>query len=110
MHWLESCEKRGTNPVALVIPVAKETNPSEGEGESSHDFSSVHSVSNAGGGGYETGQGSQAGGEDEYSGDADADDEDGQLQNQMEDEDTDGRSSGTDAFDESDEEEVLIPA
>jgi hypothetical protein len=110
LRWLQGCEKRGTTPVALLLPVANATNPPEGEGESSYELSNANSVSNAGGGGYESGQSSQAGGEDEYSGEADADEEDGHLQNQMEDEDTDGRSSYTDGSDESDEEEVPIPA
>lgn len=110
VRWLESCEKRGTTPVALIQVVAHETNPAEGEGESSYDLSNANSVSNAGGGGYESGQSSGAVGEDEYTGEADADEEDGHLQNEMEDEDTDGRSSYDDESHEADEEEVSTPA
>lgn len=99
VRWLESCEKRGTTPVALIQVVAHETNPAEGEGESSYDLSNANSVSNAGGGGYESGQSSGAVGEDEYTG-----------ENEMEDEDTDGRSSYDDESHEADEEEVSTPA
>jgi hypothetical protein len=33
VHWLEACERRGTHPIALMLPEAKEVNSQEGEGE-----------------------------------------------------------------------------
>ena len=32
MRWLQGCERRGCNPVALVLPVVKEVSAYEGEG------------------------------------------------------------------------------
>ena len=75
------------------------------------------SESNYGGGGYESGQSSQAvGGHgdvgkevsvDAGSGEVDGDEVDGEMQNQMEEEDIDGESGSTDESDEGSEEEEL---
>ena len=121
VKWLKGCEDRGCHPVALVLPIAKEFNPPEGyggynPGESDESSYGMHEsmsnpVSNAGGGGYESGQSSQpqAGGGGD-SGEADADEEDGHMQNQMEEEGTDGESGNSDDSDEEgNREEVPIP-
>lgn len=59
VRWLQGCETRGTNPVALLLPVSKEANPPEGEGgynhgdssESSYEMYMSNSVPDVGGGG-----------------------------------------------------------
>ena len=120
VRWLQACETRGTNPVALLLPVANEVNSYVGEGghepgQSSqemhteeHDYSQSGDV---GGGGYESGENSQTNPEDDHTGEVDADEQFGHMQNQMEEEDTDGDSADADDSDESDDElEVPNPA
>jgi len=113
LRWLQGCERRGCNPVALVLPVVKEVTAHEGEGGYDLGQSSEGMQSNAGDDGYEPGQSSQAEGgnadgyysAEVYSGEADADEVDGHMQNIMEEEDTDIDRGHADDSDESDEEE-----
>nr|XP_051214081.1 uncharacterized protein LOC127331894 [Lolium perenne] len=60
VHWLEACERRGTHPIALMLPDAKEVNSQEGEGEF-HPGQSSQS-SDAGGSSFQSGQSSHAAG------------------------------------------------
>ena len=60
LRWLQGCERRGCNPVALVLPVVKEVTAHEGEGGYDLGQSSEGMQSNAGDDGYEPGQSSQA--------------------------------------------------
>ena len=115
VRWLEGCENRGCNPVALVLPVLKAVSAPEGEGgydpgQSSEEIhiSESNFVSGGGDDPYELGQSSQVEGgntDGNESGEVDADEVDGHMQNQMEDEDTDDDSGHGDDSDESDEEE-----
>ena len=113
LRWLQGCERRGCNPVALVLPVVKEVTAPEGEGGYDLGQSSEGMQSNAGDDGYQQGQSSHVEGGnadgyysgEAYSGEADADEVDGHMQNIMEEEDTDIDRGHADDSDESDEEE-----
>ena len=112
VRWLQGCESRGCTPIALLIPVAKEVIPPEGEGGhdpgqssqemhlSGHDYNQE----DVGGGGYESGQNSEAEVADYEGVEADADEE---FQQMMEEEDEDGDSAYGDDSDESDDEHVV---
>ncbi|XP_051217365.2 uncharacterized protein [Lolium perenne] len=104
---LKGSDRRGTNPVALVLPVAKEVAPPEGGYGGGGGYELGHSSqAPGGGGGYESGQSSQAPGggggyepgqsshvEDVYGGqgdgyvgedgEVDGDEENGYMPNQM---------------------------
>ena len=41
VRWLHGCERRGCNPIALVLPVMKEVTAHEGEGGYDPGHSSV---------------------------------------------------------------------
>ena len=106
LGWIQECENRDVNPVALLIPVLKEVIAPEGEGAYEPGQSSEgYDLSNVGGDGYETGQSSQARGGDgtdvDESGDADADELYGHMQNLMLDEDIDGDSDHAHDLDDS---------
>jgi hypothetical protein len=118
VSWLKGSERRGTNPVALVLPVAKEVAPPEGGYSGGGGYESGQSSeAPGGGGGYEPEQSSHA--EDVYSGqgdgysgedgEVDGDEENGYSQNQMEEEDTEGESDADDSDESDDGEEVPIP-
>ncbi|KAK1694130.1 hypothetical protein QYE76_010827 [Lolium multiflorum] len=118
VSWLKGSERRGTNPVALVLPVAKEVAPPEGGYSGGGGYESGQSSqAPGGGGGYEPEQSSHA--EDVYSGqgdgysgedgEVDGDEENGYRQNQMEEEDTEGESDAGDSDESDDGEEVPIP-
>lgn len=118
VSWLKGSERRGTNPVALVLPVAKEVAPPEGGyGGGGGYESGQSSQAPSGGGGYEPEQSSHA--EDVYSGqgdgytgedgEVDGDEENGYRQNQMEEEDTEGETDDDDSDESDDGEEVPIP-
>ena len=69
VRWLQGCERRGCNPIALVLPVVKEVTTHEGEGGYDPGHSSVGrqlSMSNAGDDCYEQGQSSQVEGGNAY--------------------------------------------
>ena len=105
VRWLQGCERRGCNPVALVLPVVKEVTAHEGEGGYEGQSSQVEGGNAYG---YEPGQSSQVEGgnaDGDYNGEVDADEVDGHMQNQMEEEDTDVERGHADDSDESDEEE-----
>ena len=129
--WLQGCEKRNVNPIALVLPVQKELiDPEFHDGyDPGHNISGMNlSVGghyyesgqssqavggDAAGHDYESGQSSQAAGGDASGYDsveADADEIDGHMQNQMEDEDTDIERMYNDDSDESDEEDEAVQA
>ena len=121
VRWLQGCERRGCNPVALVLPVVKEVTAHEGEGGYEGQSSQVEGGNAYGyeqgqssqveGGNayrYEPGQSSQVEGgnaDGDYNGEVDADEVDGHMQDQMEEEDTDVERGHADDSDESDEEE-----
>ncbi|KAK1662995.1 hypothetical protein QYE76_051154, partial [Lolium multiflorum] len=118
VSWLKGSERRGTNPVALVLPVEKEVAPPEGGYSGGGGYESGQSSeAPGGGGGYEPEQSSHA--EDVYSGhgdgysgedgEVDGDEENGYSQNQMEEEDTEGESDADDSDESDDGEEVPIP-
>jgi hypothetical protein len=118
VSWLKGAERRGTNPVALVLPVEKEVAPPEGGYSGGGGYESGQSSeAPGGGGGYEPEQSSHA--EDVYSGqgdgysgedgEVDGDEENGYSQNQMEEEDTEGESDADDSDESDDGEEVPIP-
>ena len=62
VRCLQGCERRGCNPIALVLPVVKEVTAHEGQGGNDPGQSSIGrrlSMSNAGDDGYEQGQSNQ---------------------------------------------------
>ena len=115
LRWLQACERRGENPVALVLTVPKNiVIPPEGQsseetyvgggGYESGQSSHAHDE----GGGYESGQSSLTAGAGGYSGEVDSDERGEHMQKQMEEEDSAGESgdsNGSESSDESDEEE-----
>ena len=63
VRWLQGCERRGCNPVALVLPVVKEVTAHEGEGGYEGQSSQVEGGNAYG---YEQGQSSQVEGGNAY--------------------------------------------
>ncbi|KAK1692955.1 hypothetical protein QYE76_009652 [Lolium multiflorum] len=117
VSWFKGSERRGTNPVALVLPAAKEVAPPEGGYSGGGGYESGQSSqAPGGGGGYEPEQSSHA--EDVYSGqgdgytgedgEVDGDEENGYRQNQMEEEDTEGETDDDDSDESDDGEEVMF--
>ena len=112
VRWLQGCENRGCTPMALLLPIVKEVIPPEGEGghdpgQSSQEmhFSEHHyNQEDVGGGGYESGQNSQAEAADN---DGDEIDADLEFEQMVEEEDEDGDSAYGDNSDESDDEHVV---
>ncbi|KAK1666710.1 hypothetical protein QYE76_054869 [Lolium multiflorum] len=110
VHWLEACERRGTHPIALMLPEAKVVNSQEGEG-AFHPGQSSQS-SDAGGSSFQSGQSSHAaGGHDGTVELKSEDEEEDQMQNMMHEEDEDGvdyevdsdESGGSDTSDDNEE-------
>jgi hypothetical protein len=134
--WLESCKRRRTHPVALVLPIPMEDPLVQGGGGyepgqvsqpidemdvagSEHmDGTELEGQSDYGshvGGDYDAGESSQNIG-DSDSGEADGDEEGSEMQNLMEEEDEDGLAEDLDSENSNEEdgeendEEVPIPA
>ncbi|KAK1606336.1 hypothetical protein QYE76_030009 [Lolium multiflorum] len=114
VHWLEACERRGTHPIALMLPEAKVVNSQEGGGEF-HPGQSSQS-SDAGGNSFQSGQSSHAAGGHDGSVELESEDEEeDQMQNMMDEEDEDGvdyeldsdESGGSDTSDDNDEEDPI---
>ncbi|KAK1684592.1 hypothetical protein QYE76_045440 [Lolium multiflorum] len=114
VHWLEACERRGTHPIALMLPEAKVVNSQEGGGEF-HPGQSSQS-SDAGGSSFQSGQSSHAAGGHDGSVELESEDEEeDQMQNMMDEEDEDGvdyeldsdESGGSDTSDDNDEEDPI---
>ncbi|KAK1651020.1 hypothetical protein QYE76_068825 [Lolium multiflorum] len=114
VHWLEVCERRGTHPIALMLPEAKVVNSQEGKGEF-HPGQSSQS-SDAGGSSFQSGQSSHAAGGHDGSVELESEDEEeDQMQNMMDEEDEDGvdyeldsdESGGSDTSDDNDEEDPI---
>ena len=112
--WLESCKRRGTNPVALITAVPNQQNVVQsGVGyETGQSSQTTHEMDVSGsgpgdqsyyvphtGGGYEAEQSSESDEQHEYSGEADGDEVGGVMQDLIAEEDEDGEREDLDSDD-----------